>query len=88
MHSGNMVSEISDFVFYGVDWKEIDGCIGGDWFSEYVNFEARWFSDYKYVKEANATVVFLCRIELYVCVFSIIYTNFYIYRIVLPDDEQ
>ena len=47
MHSGNMVSEISNFMFYGVDWKEIDGCIGGDWFSEYVNFEARWFSYYK-----------------------------------------
>jgi len=47
VYSGNVVSEISNFVFYGVVWKEIDGCNGGGWFSEYVSFEARWLLDYK-----------------------------------------
>ena len=42
-----MVPESRNFVFYWVVWKTIDGCIGGGLFSEYVNFEARWFLDYK-----------------------------------------
>jgi hypothetical protein len=47
MLSGNVVSESSTFVFYGVVWKEIDGCIGGDLFAEYVNFKVRRLSYYK-----------------------------------------
>jgi hypothetical protein len=47
VYSGNTVSESSNSVFYWVVLKEIDGCIGGGWFSEYVNFEARWLLDYK-----------------------------------------
>jgi hypothetical protein len=42
-----MVSKSSDFLFYAVVCKEVDGCIGGDLFSEYVSFEAKWLSDYK-----------------------------------------
>jgi len=47
MRSGNVVSENSNFVFYGVIWKEAGGCIGGGCFAEYVNFRVRWLSDYK-----------------------------------------
>jgi len=57
-------------------------------FSEYANLESRLLSDYKQVKEADASVVFVCRIELYDCVFSMTYTNFCIYTVVPPDDEQ
>jgi hypothetical protein len=47
MYSGNVVSESSKFMFYGVVLKEADGCISGGWFAEYVNFKVRRFLDYK-----------------------------------------
>ena len=46
MHSGNVVSESNNFMFYGVVWKEIDGCIDGGYFAEYVNFKVIRLSDY------------------------------------------
>ena len=39
MRSGNVVSESSNFMFYGVVCEETDGCIGGGWFAEYVHFK-------------------------------------------------
>jgi hypothetical protein len=47
MYSGNVESESSNFVFYGVILEEIDGCVGGSWFTECVNFKVRRLSDYK-----------------------------------------
>jgi hypothetical protein len=41
MNSGNIVSEGSGLCSMG--WlKKNYGCVGGGWFVEYVNFEARW----------------------------------------------
>jgi len=43
MHSGDVMSDCSNLVFYGVVWKKIDGCIGSVCFAEYVSFKAGRF---------------------------------------------
>jgi len=57
MHSDNVVSGSSTFIFYGAVQKETDGYISGGWFVEYVSFKVRQLSDYKQIRETYTSVV-------------------------------
>jgi len=48
----------------GVIWEETDCWIGCGRFSDYVDFKVIWFLNYKKIKEAYTSVIFICGVEL------------------------
>jgi hypothetical protein len=53
-------------VFHGVVSEEVDCCVGGGWFSVYVNFQICLFNCYCQVKEVYRPVAFMCGVQFYV----------------------
>ena len=70
MHSGNVMSVSSNFVFHRVIREEINGC---GRFSEYVDLKIGPLSDYEKVKETYTSVAFICGVKFYVSVY-LVYT--------------
>jgi hypothetical protein len=46
--------------------EEVDCCVGGGWFSVYINFEICLFACYSQVKKVNGALVFVGGVEPYV----------------------
>jgi len=71
VHSGNVMSVGSNFMFHRVIREEINGCVSCGMCAVYVNFKVRLLSDNQKVKETYTTVAFICGVEFYVCMYLV-----------------
>ena len=71
MHSGNVMSVGSNFMFRRVNRGEINGCVSCGRFAVCVSFKVRLLSVNQKVKETYTSLAFICGVEFYVCMYLV-----------------